>query len=245
MDRLTIAKSCAAASVLLPCAAVLIWPQTYWLLAIFLGWLTGAAALWIWAERKENEERIERTIHSLQSSSIRTLNHHRHDWMNDLQVLYGYIRLQKLDKTADYVEKIKDRMAAESQIAKLGVPSLVSYIQSFRTITNSLQLKVINRQDIQLSDWPESGKPIAEALIRMINAYRMGVKSGCGDAAVLTVELSKENDALFASFQYEGELTSEQHLADQIKKQLEGALLLPVDLDRPQLKIVLKAELSA
>ncbi|WP_229692228.1 Spo0B domain-containing protein [Paenibacillus radicis (ex Gao et al. 2016)] len=246
MDRLSIAKRCAAASILLPAAAVLIWPHQYWLLALFLGWLTGAAVLWVWAERRGHSERMTQTIHSLQASGIRTLNHHRHDWMNDLQVLYGYIRMQKLDRTADYVEKIKDRMVAESNIAKLGVPSLVSYIQSFRTITNSLQLQVKNEQNIQLNEWPDGGQPIADTLIKLISAYRLAVKTGYGDAAVLTIELTRNEDGvLYASFYYAGEINGEQHLADQIKKQLEGALLQPVELDRPQEKIVLKAELSA
>ncbi|MFF2480541.1 Spo0B domain-containing protein [Paenibacillus sp. NPDC058071] len=245
MDRIVAAKRITAASIILPAAAVFIWPGTYWTLALFLVWLVAAAAAWVLAERKEHERRLDRTIHTLQSSGIRTLNHHRHDWMNDLQVLYGYIRMQKLDRTAEYVEKIKERMAAESQIAKLGTPSLVSYIQSFRTLSSSLQLDVKNGDDIQLSEWPDRGELIADKLIQLINAYRLAVKSNGGEPAVLTVEFSRNDGRLVASFLYEGELSGETHFTDQIKQQLKGAPLQPIDINRPQEKMVLAAEWSA
>ncbi|WP_415841302.1 Spo0B domain-containing protein, partial [Paenibacillus alkaliterrae] len=203
MGRLTTAKYYAAATVLLPCTAVLIWPSKVWLTAVFLVWLIAAAVFWIRTERKEHAERTARTIQSLQTSAIRTLNHHRHDWMNDLQVVYGYIRLKKLDKTVEYVEKISGRMAVESQIAKLGVPSLISYIQSFRTISNTLELQVVIQGDIHLNEITADADQIAETIIHTINAYRFAAKPGYGDAAILKLELSLDQEALYAAFYYE------------------------------------------
>ncbi|MFX3634896.1 MAG: Spo0B domain-containing protein [Candidatus Pristimantibacillus sp.] len=243
MDRIKTAKQSAAASIVLPCAAVLIWPSSVWLLALFLVWLTTAAAVWIWAERREHAERLARTVHTMQASGIRTLNHHRHDWMNDLQVIYGYIRMNKPDKAVEYVDKIRERMIAESQIAKLGVPSLVSYIQSFRTLTNSLQLHVKIAQDINLNELPIDSLNVAETLMQIINTYRFAVKTGYGDPASLTMEMTTDGQVLFAAFYYQGELTDEQQLTDKLKQQLEGAPLQPVDLDRPQETILLKSKM--
>lgn len=230
---------------LLPAAAVIIWPSRVWLTAVFLVWVIAAAALWIRAERKLFVERSERTIQSMQASAIRTLNHHRHDWMNDLQVLFGYIRLNKLDKTVDYMEKIRERMAAESSIGKLGIPSLVSFIQSFRTITNSLDLQVVVNGDIQLNEIPVDSDKIAESLIHTINAYRFAAKPGYGDAAVLRVELSTDEEALYAAFYYDGELMNEQQWKQKIQQQLEGAPLQPVHFEQPFSKVLLKAEMRA
>ncbi|TCM97668.1 sensor kinase SpoOB-type protein [Paenibacillus sp. BK033] len=245
MDRIRMARQSAAASVVLPGAAVLIWPSSVWLVALFLLWTIAAAVFWIRTERKEQEQRLARTVHMLQTASVKTLNHHRHDWMNDLQVLFGYIRMNKLDKTVEYVEKIRARMTDESQIAKLGVPSLVSYIQSFRTLTNAMQLQVKLEEGIYLNEMKDEGKPIAETLMSLINAYRFSVKTGYGEPAVLTLKLSREEEMLIAAFYYEGDLTSEQQLADKIKQQLEGASLLPVDVEHPQRKLVLQAEWRA
>ncbi|MGO4538117.1 Spo0B domain-containing protein [Paenibacillus sp. 2TAB19] len=245
MERLTTPKYYAAASVLLPCAAVLIWPSKVWLTAVFLIWIIAAAGFWIRLERKEYEERSERTIHSLQSSAIRTLNHHRHDWMNDLQVLYGYIRLQKLDKTVDYMEKIREKMGNESSIGRLGSPSLVSFIQSFRTMTNALELEVDVKGEIQLSEFAGDCDKIADTLIHTINAYRFATKPGHGAVATLRVELSKDSGALYAAFYYEGELMNEQQWKQKIQQQLEGAPMQPINFEHPYSKVLLKAELRA
>lgn len=245
MDRIRMARQSAAASVVLPCAAVIIWPSSIWLVALFLLWTLAAAVFWIRTERKEQEQRLARTVQMLQTASVKTLNHHRHDWMNDLQVLFGYIRMNKLDKTIEYVEKIRVRMTEESQIAKLGVPSLISYIQSFRTITNAMQLQVKMDDSIPLNELEDGGRAVAESIISLINAYRFSVKTGYGDPALLTVKLSRDEEMLIVAFYYEGDLTSEQQLADKIKQQLEGASLLPVDVEHPQRKLVLKAEWRA
>ncbi|GLX69521.1 Spo0B domain-containing protein [Paenibacillus glycanilyticus] len=245
MDRIRVARQSAAASVVLPFAAVFIWPSQTWLNALFLLWTIAAAVYWMKSERKEQELRMARTVQMLQTAGVKTLNHHRHDWMNDLQVLFGYIRMNKLDKTVEYVEKIRVRMTEESQIAKLGIPSLISYIQSFRTLTNALQLEVKLDEGIHLNELDDKGRDIAENLISLINAYRFSVKTGYGDPAVLTLSLSRIEEKLTVAFYYEGDLTSEQQLADKIKQQLEGAYLLPVDVEHPQRKLVLEADWRA
>ncbi|WP_138752390.1 Spo0B domain-containing protein [Paenibacillus sinopodophylli] len=245
MGRLTTAKYYAAGTVILPCAAVLIWPTKVWLTAVFLVWLIAAAAYWIQAERKEHAERTSRMIQSLQGSAIRTLNHHRHDWMNDLQVVFGYITLKKLDKAAEYVEKISERMAVESSISKLGVPSLICYIQSFRTISNSLELRLVINGDIHLNELTADADQIAETLIHTINAYRFAAKPGYGNAAVLTLELSLDEDMLNATFYYDGELMNEQQWKQKIQQQLVGAPMQPVNFEQPYAKVLLRAEMRA
>lgn len=243
MGRLTAAKYYVASSAVLPCAAVFIWPSKVWLTALSFVWLIAAAFYWIKAERKEHTNQTTRTIQSLQTSATRTLNHHRHDWMNDLQVVYGYIRLKNMDKAVQYVEKISERMGGESSIAKLGVPSLISFIQSFRTITNSLELQVVIHGEIHLNEITAEADQIAETLIHTINAYRFAVKPGYGDTAVLRLELSLDDEALYAAFYYQGELMNEQQWKQKIKKQLEGALMQPINFEQSYAKVLLKAEM--
>ncbi|MGG4141553.1 Spo0B domain-containing protein [Paenibacillus algorifonticola] len=245
MDRIKSAKHIAAFSIVLPAVAMLVWPSSVWLLVLFMLWFAAAAAIWICSERREHKKQLALTIHSLQAAGMRTLNHHRHDWMNDLQVLYGYTRMQKPDKTVEYVEKIRAKMLTESQISKLGEPALVSYIQGFRTLTSSLELKVDIEQDLNLVELPLAGTEIAEALIGIMNGYRLAVKPGFGEVAVLTLALDWDGQQLHVAFDLEGELIDEQQLKDQIKQQLKGATLQAVDIEHPQEEIRLKAEKRA
>ncbi|GKU75709.1 Spo0B domain-containing protein [Paenibacillus sp. L3-i20] len=245
MGRFTTAKHYVAASCVLPSCTALIWPDNRPLIVILILWIITAAIFWTRAERKDNQERMTRTIQAMQTSSIRTLNHHRHDWMNDLQVLFGYARLGKPDKTIQYVEKIIARMAVETAVAKLGVPSLISFIQSFRTVTNSLSLELDIKGDLNLSELSPDAESIAETLIHIINAYRFSVKSGNGELSVLRLELGADEDGLYAAFYYEGELMNEQQLNQKIKQQLEGAPLTKVDSVQSFSKLLLRAEMCA
>ncbi|MFD0713979.1 Spo0B domain-containing protein [Paenibacillus sp. GCM10027626] len=244
MNRIRIIKQYTAASILLPMVAVLIWRSELWLLAVLVGWLTCAAVVWIGCERKEHAYRMSKMMQSMQMTMIRTLNHHRHDWMNDLQVLYGYIRMGKTEKMVQCVEQIRDNMQCESKIAKLGIPSLITYIQSFRTVANGLQLNVRIRDEIDLSQLPIDGEKLAAGIIEIINAYRFGVKSSMGDVPKLTLEFTRFDDALQVGFLFDGELNDENEWQQKWKQRLKGTPLQPLGKEHKPGRLTLQAELG-
>ncbi|WP_165452136.1 Spo0B domain-containing protein [Paenibacillus thalictri] len=144
-------------------------------------------------ERRESENRM-----------IRTLNHHRHDWMNDIQVLFGYIKLKKYEPLQDYVEKIKFNIGQESGISKLGVSRLVAYLLSFRTLTNEVRLEVEMGQEIRLSELPLDKQEAAEAIIELLEAFRLHAKPSSEDAGLISLELAVEEDHLLIDCVYQG-----------------------------------------
>lgn len=91
-----------------------------------------------------------------------------------MQILYGYIQLGKPNKSVECVERIKERIALDSRIAKLGIPSLVFYIQSFRTNRSSLELEVQVEEGLQLEDKlnPEAGDELTSVIMQTIRAYQ-------------------------------------------------------------------------
>lgn len=224
MNRIGPTKRLAAASIAVPAAAVLIWPSQLWLLAVFVVWLTLASVYWICSERKAYESRIEMSNAAIQQTAIRTLNHHRHDWMNDLQVIYGYIRMNKTDRTVQYVEQIRDRMLTESKIAKLGIPSLVLFIQSFRTLTHSLVIDLEIDGELNLAELNVDGEACAKTIIEVINAYRFAVQPGMGDAAKLCIDMSEEEQQLVVSFSCDAAI-GEDSWRMKCKEALEGSPL--------------------
>jgi len=244
MNRYRMAKLYGAASVVLPAAAVWIWRTEWWAHLVFLVWVAAAALLWVLADRKERETGHERAMRSLQWTAIRTLNHHRHDWMNDLQVLYGYIRMNKPDKSTECVEKIRQRMNEESRISKLGVPSLILYAQSFRTTPGPISLHFELPDELNLAELPFDGEKAAAALIDVINVYRYGAKPGAEEPARLTVRLDREESALKALLKFEGEFIEAKEAHDEIRRRLKRS---PFRAERmePELKeVLLAAELG-
>lgn len=238
MNRYRMARYYVAASVILPAAAIGIWPAVWWTVPLFAAWIALAALLWVWTDRKERDLRQERSIRTLQWTAIRTLNHHRHDWMNDLQVLYGYIRMNKPDKAIECVEKIRQRMSEESRIAKLGVPSLILFAQSFRTNAGAMTLHFDLPEELNLAELPLDAEAAAETLMKLINVYRCGVKPGLDEPAALTVRLALDDKRLTASLTFEGECIEPKEMQDQIRQHLKRSPFRAEGMD-PKLREVL------
>ncbi|MBM7563765.1 Spo0B domain-containing protein [Paenibacillus sacheonensis] len=234
----------AAVSVILPAAAALSWPTQRWLLAVFLAWTAAAAVLWNRSLAREQARRLEVLERSLQQTAIATLNHHRHDWMNDLQIIFGYIRMGKTDKTIQCVEQIKERMTSESKIAKLGVPSLVMFLQSFRTRTNSMIIDMDIEGEVNLAELLPEKERAANAIIELIQAYRSAAASGSGDASRLLMDLSMDGKKLQLSFHFDGILQSSSDWKSNCERALQGSPLQVADADYGKGMLMLEAQLG-
>jgi stage 0 sporulation protein B (sporulation initiation phosphotransferase) len=234
----------AAVSVLAPAAAVFIWPTELWLSALFLVWTAAAAVLWNRSNAREQARRLETLERTMQQTAIATLNHHRHDWMNDLQIIYGYIRMGKTDKTIQCVEQIRERMLTESKIAKLGVPSLVVYLQSFRARTNAMIIDLDIDGEVNLAELLADEERAADAIIELIQAYRSAAASGSGDAARLLMDISADDERLLLSFHFDGELRSGSEWKANCERALHGSPLQVAEADAGKGTLMLEAQLG-
>lgn len=55
---------------------------------------------------------------------IKALNHRRHDWMNDLQLISGYMQLEKMDKLQACVKEMMRRGSEEGTYLRIAHPKL-------------------------------------------------------------------------------------------------------------------------
>lgn len=101
-----------------------------------------AAVSWTIAERRVLLVKVDELQQDKDSELMRALSHYRHDWMNDLQVLFGYISLKKYDKLAPYLEKIKSKLSEESHISNIGNVSLSLLLLSYRQYSQNFELIV-------------------------------------------------------------------------------------------------------
>ncbi len=153
---------------------------------------------------KQLEKKLAATRESHYGEVIRTVDHHRHDWMNDIQVLFGYIQLNKQEKLLSFLKQIIEQMRIESNISKLGVPFLVAYVISFRANTNALLLDVKLEQEISLTRYGQQGIRIAQLVVDFLEAYKAAAGHGEGEANKLTVTMNAGEDQLFIQFEYDG-----------------------------------------
>ncbi|AOZ91899.1 Spo0B domain-containing protein [Paenibacillus crassostreae] len=167
---------------------------------------------------RQNEKEKRLIIQSVEQTAIKSLNHHRHDWMNDLQIMYGYIQLKKYDKSIECVGRIKERMELEGKIAKLGIPSLVFYLQSFRTIGSNVELEVHVADDLHLNGriMGNDAEDWVSAIVECIRIYQYKGKISWEECRKLTLSLYEENGEIVALFECDHVISNYGDLEQEI-----------------------------
>lgn len=161
-------------------------------------------------------------LENARASAIRTLSHHRHDWMNDLQILYGYLRLNKPDKAAEIVDRIRERMENDSRVSGLGNTELATYLLSFRTISDQVRLDVKVAEGLSLDRLPLNSEMLSASLIGLVNAVRFRAVAPSSGENVLRMSMFRTDEALHVELVYEGQWVSGQNLAEEAESLLRG-----------------------
>lgn len=140
---------------------------------------------------------------------IQTVSHHRHDWMNDFQVLLGLMKLKKFDSMQPYMDKIKARMHQESCMAKLGSSSLIAYLMSFRADKRPLELEVNVEQETNLAQLNVEKDGVASLLKETVECFCGCAQESDGEPNRLSIEIGLEDTDLLLDFVYDGNYREE------------------------------------
>jgi stage 0 sporulation protein B (sporulation initiation phosphotransferase) len=173
--------------------------------------------------QQQLEARLEAQRDAYLQELLQTVSHIRHDWMNDMQVLFGYIQLEKYDYLLPYMEKIRLKLQNESSLAKLGVPSLVAFLLTFRTECRAFELELEFPEEVNLGQLPLNAETVERAVRFALGAFRRHALENAGEPNALSLEFAKEDDALLLDFAYNG-----QYAGAQLKRELENDLAAAV-----------------
>ncbi|TJY41434.1 histidine kinase [Cohnella pontilimi] len=209
-------------SLLLPAAAVYIWRTAWWPLLLFAVWTVAAAVICVLSDRRYYRGQNARMLEHARQSAIRTLSHHRHDWMNDLQIMYGYLRLKKPDKAIEIVDRIRERMENDSRISQLRNTELSTFLLSFRTICDHMRLEFKVEDGLQPDRLPVDMEKFAAILIAIVNAVRYRAVTPAAGENVLRLTLFRSEESLSLELVFEGELAAGGSLAAEVENLLGG-----------------------
>lgn len=164
-----------------------------------------SAVCWQVLERRERAAEQERLLHEKDQEMMRALSHYRHDWMNDLQVLFGYVRLQKYDKLAPYLERIKSKLGEESQISNIGNASLSLLLLSYRLYNEEFELNASFAGKLNLQDIPVRAGRLVRITRDGLNIFkRASASSVSDDTNRLDLEIKPEDEYVQLSYRYAG-----------------------------------------
>lgn len=133
------------------------------------------------------------------------LNRHRHDWMNDLQVLFGYVQLKKFDKLPDQMDKIRAKALFDGYLSKLGIPELVVYLFAFRAGAKAPALEVDLEQELDLRELQMSGYAVYKLIRGIIERFADGASGALEEeTGTLSIGFDREEEELLLDFIYRG-----------------------------------------
>ncbi|WEK55366.1 MAG: Spo0B domain-containing protein [Candidatus Cohnella colombiensis] len=205
-----------------PIAVLLIWQYAWWPFVLLILWVLTVVYLLIVTIQRSLQQQFKRQLQQAQTSAIVTLSHHRHDWMNELQVIYGYLRLNKVDKAIEVVDRIRGQMEHDSKLSRIGIPELATFLLSFRTVCDTFQLHVEIGDQLQLDRITCPVEQLSKVIIGMINVFRVRSIRQYDNDNVLTLGFSQDDAHFRIVYNYSGELVAADSINNQLEQCLEG-----------------------
>jgi hypothetical protein len=142
-----------------------------------------------------------------QTELLQVLSLYRHEWMNHIQVLMGYIGLGKPERIQEYMGKIKAKVHQESCLSKLGVPELALYYYTFQMHHRSLALELELEQEITLEHLPDSGAQAGKLIIALVELFATEALPDSEQHNALSLSFDQEQAGILLDFIYEGSLS--------------------------------------
>ncbi|CAM3525492.1 MULTISPECIES: Spo0B domain-containing protein [Saccharibacillus] len=147
---------------------------TAMMFVLLAAWLAAVFVLVLRHEKRRKEREIQELRQSQQQFFMHVLSHQRHDWMNDLQLIFGYARMGKNDRVEEIVARVSDDMHKEGRIAKLGLPDLVFYLMTFKGENREIGLHVRVDEELHYAGslTPDEQEGLIRAVRSSMAAYR-------------------------------------------------------------------------
>lgn len=168
---------------------------------------------------------------------LQVMDHQRHDWMNDIQVIFGYVQLKKYDNLLPFMESIKDKACKEGLISKLGLSDLAIYLHMYQIQAPSIQLDIEISQDLQLNRLVVSKFKLSKLLQEILSIFRKIPAQDDGDLNVLGLQWYEEEDYMFICFGFRGIYDQ-----PQLKRLMAKALTIHSSFKRIELRMELEKE---
>lgn len=163
---------------------------------------------------KTSIERQDVSISDYQSSRdeklLAILNQHRHNWLNDLQLIFGYIKLKKYDRLDSYMERLKDKLDDEGAISRIANPTLALELMFFKHSTTLFALKVVMEQGFQLPASSGFVDNIRETLLATLHIFKEHAHILNDKENELIVTICDDSEGVLLVFEYSGGYDLEQ-----------------------------------
>lgn len=183
---------------------------------------------------RSKAQREEAELHH-QQELLHIVHHLRHDWMNDVQIMYSYTQLQKYDKLHTAMDKINMKLQRESLLSKLGDPGIISFIYAYRVNRQApFSLEVELEKEIQLRHVDPSPGLVGTQIKEWILCFgEAALQPNKEELNFLNLEMDVEEGELLLDFIYRGdyEKAKLQQILEQKRSRWKETRIEPAEFD--------------
>lgn len=216
----------APLSAAIPLILAWVFPRTI-LFILLVVWLTAVFVLLSKYEKKQRERELQESRQVQQNFFMDVLSHQRHDWMNELQLIFGYVRMGKHDRVEQIVTRVSEEMHKEGRIAKLGLPKLVFYLMTFKGENREIALRIQADGELRYAGSLTSEEQ--EALIQAVRsgmaAYRYSGLAAKASVPALRVVFGEEDEEAILLIEPESDPEAVPVLHRAVEEALESSSL--------------------
>lgn len=148
----------------------------------------------LWTSRAANAFRALQR--ERESQCLKAMSLHRHDWMNEIQLLTSYVKLNKLDKLNETVETIREKAMKESRLFQLGTPGLVLVVYSLQGMYPHLRLTWHVAPDFVLDISDELEERMTSLVQHVIRSFAEGAEGAAEHSVSIEMSMNDGGDAV-------------------------------------------------
>jgi stage 0 sporulation protein B (sporulation initiation phosphotransferase) len=127
-------------------------------------------------KRADDQNQLQDPLDEQRKLWIDTMNHLRHDWLNDLQLIMGYTQMKKYDKLAACVDMLKQRLTEEGRASKLGEPELVELLFTYRTRPLPYRFELSIEGSVDVAACLPSGAEVCSAVREALETFERAAR---------------------------------------------------------------------
>lgn len=142
---------------------------------------------------------------------LQVLNRQRHDWLNHVQVIWGYLRLGRPEEGEQYLKRVTELSLQESMVARINCPRLSVYFLTFNAIHQDLHLDVEVCNAVDLSALAIDAAELFQMVTDLISSLQAHLVQEEFETASLLVSLSSDEQGIQFRFDLAGRLDASGH----------------------------------
>jgi stage 0 sporulation protein B (sporulation initiation phosphotransferase) len=154
---------------------------------------------------------------------IEVINHQRHDWLNHIQVLLGYLKLERYEMCEEYIHRVIAEANRDTLVSRLGYPPLVAYLLSFHAFHSNMRIEVEIPTSFSLLMLPD-GPKLGDFILSVVKLYQKYAlyNDGASNNLLLTLHHHEGMLRVVADFAGELDIAAIQLEMDNVKETAEA-----------------------